>query len=237
MLKRERGLGRNLRYSLVDVAALLDRSQMRHREGAPRYVHLLRKKREWELEQIKKLLSNDPTREGKGALVNRYNEVVSIVTDLKERFRKQDTLRQTIGLPELTVLQRNLSIGEAFVAYFPIVGWDGEICGRRDGQQHTVSVPFDEEEARRTHPLADFATTADYPPDPKLDLQFPVSSAIYLYNVLFAGLESCLVPGTHVTVALPSEFASVPLGALLRRSHPDSVMASSFEEHAGRYWI
>ena len=55
------------------------------------------------------------------------------------------------------------------------------------------------------------------PPGPANSInQFPFTSATYLNTFLFGGLEKCMPPGTAVTIALPPEFAGIPLGALLR---------------------
>ena len=61
MVRGSEVLARNLRHSLVDVAAVLG-SQPNEvsRRNAHAYVHLLDKKREWEFEQITKLLAKDP---------------------------------------------------------------------------------------------------------------------------------------------------------------------------------
>jgi hypothetical protein len=47
-----------------------------------------------------------------------------------------------------------------------------------------------------------------------------VESAIYLKNLLFSGLEKCMVSGSHVIVALPKELSGVPVAALLGEVPP-----------------
>ena len=60
------------------------------------------------------------------------------------------------------------------------------------------------------------ASVSDYPLVDGAARKFPAGAARRLHDVLFAELEGCLTKGTHLTIALPQEFAGVPIGALLR---------------------
>src|SRR5262249_15437449 len=99
MVRGSEVLARNLRHSLVDVAAILgSQPNEASRRDAHAYVHLLDKKREWEFEQITKLLAKNPTSD-KGALISNYTETVTTLTKLKDRLQRQQILKQTKGLP------------------------------------------------------------------------------------------------------------------------------------------
>jgi hypothetical protein len=80
-----------------------------------------------------------------------------------------------------------------------------------------ASVPLDPAIMSKIK-LLELAVTGGHPPNADLDAQFPVSAAVAVNAALFGGLDNCLKPGTQVTVALLPEFASVPLGALLREA-------------------
>ena len=88
MLRGSEVLGRNLRHQLVDVASLVaSQPDIRSRSEAHAYVHLLAKKREWELDRIRKLMAADPSLQNKGALINDYTRAVTTIASLKEKFR------------------------------------------------------------------------------------------------------------------------------------------------------
>lgn len=222
MLRGGEFLGRTLRDALGDVAVLLG-SQVDDQamKDAQSYILLLREKRAWEIDKIKKYISNDPELiKNRDILAKQYAEMADQLAAQKSRLAAGGRLERSKGLPHLQFLQQNLSEREAFVAYFPKLDGLGKLCIRRDGAVF-ATAPSDPAGATLGHiRLLQFATTAVRPIDAKLDKQYPVASAIYLHNRLFGGLEACARPGTHVIVSLPVVYAGVPLGALLSKSPP-----------------
>jgi CHAT domain-containing protein len=234
MLRGSEVLGRNLRHALVDVAVL---SGSQPDEGARRsaqsYLHLLRQKRDFELDRIDKLLARNGALESKGELIHEYSDAVTKLTNLKERLLGGRKLVPANGLPSLDDLQKNIPVGSAFVTYFGFLDGIGKLCIARDHAVHAVArlTP----ELKKHTRLIEFATTASYPPNPELDAQFPISSAVYLHQFYFGGLQSCLQPGTHVTMAVPRNFArSVPFGALLADIPP---RAGSGYDLSKAHWL
>jgi CHAT domain-containing protein len=104
------------------------------------------------------------------------------------------------------------------VTYFRAASGVGRLCITHDEVVHAIGGPLSV--VAPDAKLIEFATIASYPPNAKLDAQFPVSAALHLREFLFGGLDACLRPGTQVTVALPNELAGVPLGALLQEAPP-----------------
>jgi hypothetical protein len=86
MLRGGEFLNRGLRDRLGDIAVLLgSQSDEQSRRHAHSYLHLLREKRDWELDKITKLLANDTNAlENKGALVGEYIDVVKSVSDIED---------------------------------------------------------------------------------------------------------------------------------------------------------
>ena len=221
MLRGGEFLGRTLRDTLGDVAVLLgSQADDQARKEAHAYIHLLREKREWEIDKIGKYISNDPElTKNLGALTNQYAETVGKMAALKSGLVSGGRLERSKGLPSLRAVQQSLSKREAFVTYFPKTDGLGKLCIRR-GSAVFAAAPY-EPAATSTHiRLLQFAAAADHAPDAQLDKQYPVTSAIYLRDTLFGGLDACVTPGTHVIVALPPEFSGVSLGALLSKSPP-----------------
>jgi hypothetical protein len=214
-------LGRTLRDALGDVAVLLgSQADYQSRRDAHSYIHLLRQKREWEIDHIKKFISKDADfLKHRGTLTRQYAEAVSKLTALKGRLRQGGKLDQTKGLPSLDALQQSLSDREAFVTYFPKVDGMGKLCVRRNSAILATS-PYEPATISSHVRLLQFSTAADHTANAELDKQFPVSSALYLRDYLFGGLEACAAPGVHVIVSLPNDFAGVPLGALLTEVPP-----------------
>lgn len=219
MLKGSEVLNRNLRHELVDVASVLAaQPDAKSRKDAHSYAHLIQQKRSWELDKLRKLLAGELTRDNSGALVLEYTRVTSTLNDLKKRIRDERRLADTRRLPALGTLRERMRDGQAFIAYFPHINGFGKLCVTRSGAAiATGSVGPD---AKRDMRLLAFAVTAGHGADPVLDAQFPVGAAMSLQELLFGGLDVCLQPGMHITVALPPQFADVPLGALLREAPP-----------------
>ena len=218
MLRGSEVLNRNHRHSLVDVASLLA-AQPGHttRKNVHTYVNLRGAKREWELDRIRMLLTGAPA-ENPGALVNEYTEAVETLGRVKEHLGSGDNRTRAAGLPTLAGLRARIGEGEVFVAHFPIVGSFARLCVTRKTAR-VASAQLDPDIKSKLQ-LLEFAVTASHPANTDLDAQFPVSAAVAVNAALFGGLDDCLKPGTQVTVALLPEFASVPLGALLREGPP-----------------
>ncbi len=209
---------RTLHDTLVEAAVLLNsQDDDATRRDAKAYLELLRRKRTWEVDRITDLPENT-TAAYRTELVRQYTEMATELAALKARLQRNPKLRPAKGLPSLEDLQRALAPGDAYVAYFQTISGLGKLCVTPNRVFHAVapmppSVVSDMK-------LVGFATTASYPPDPALDAQFPVASALRLHDLLFAGLGSCLRPGTHVIVALPEALSAMPLGALLDAAPP-----------------
>ncbi len=220
LLRGSEVLGRNLRHALVDTAVLLGaQSSDETRRAAQAYVHLLRRKRDWELDRIGRLLAGNGTLEARGELVRTYQSMMTTLASEKDRLLHEQKLAPTSGLPTLADLQKSIPAGDAFVTYYGSLDGIGKLCIRRD-QVVRATAPAGDELPRHAR-LIEFATTASHPPNAELDAQFPVASAIYLREFFFGGLDSCVRPGTHVTVAFLRHFAAgVPLGALLAEAPP-----------------
>ena len=220
LLRGSEVLGRSFRHELVDVAVLLGaQPDDSARRNAQSYALLLRQKRDFELHHIEKLLARNGTLEPKLELFRDYSGMAADLIRSKDHLVEDGRIVPARGLPSLDDLQKSMPAGSAFVAYFPTVNGNGKLCVTRDRVQDAITprLPDFAQHAR----LIEFATTAAYPPNPDLDAQFPVSSAVYLYQYYFAGLEECLKPGTSVTMALPHDYAmATPFGALLAEAPP-----------------
>jgi hypothetical protein len=216
MLRGSEVLGRNLRHQLVDVAALLAaQPDIASRREAHAYLHLLASKRDWEFDRIRKLMT-DPSVLNKGAIMTDYSKAITTISGLKEKLRSRATLMPPVSA-SLEKMQQSLAEGQAYVGYFPFFGGVGKICvTRSDAVFATAEIT--PEVLNDVRALT--ASVTVFPKDAEEAEQFPATSAIRVYRFLFGGLEQCLARGTHAIVALPSEFAGVPLGALLREEPP-----------------
>ena len=103
------------------------------------------------------------------------------------------------------------------MGYFPFFGRVGKICVTRGS---AVYATADANPGIINDVKAFPAAVSSYPKNVGEAEQFPAPAAVRLYTFLFGGLEECLVPGTHAIVALSSDFAGVPLGALVREEPP-----------------
>ena len=220
ILRGSEVLGRNLRHALVDAAVLMGAQAGEDaRRSAQTYIGLLREKRDWEIERINALLLRDGAWDSREEFVREYTALTTKVADFKDRLVREQKLAPTSGLPTLAEMQKNIPPGAAFVTYFESFEGMGKLCIAR-GRVAQANARLEPDLARHSR-LLEFATTASYPPNPQLDAQFPVASAIYLRQFYFGGLESCAPPGTHVTMTLPRSFASgIPFGALLAEPPP-----------------
>jgi hypothetical protein len=220
ILRGSEVLGRNVRHALVDAAVLMGAQAGENaRRSAQAYIGLLRQKRDWEIEHIAALLAREGAWDNRAQLVREYTALMTRVTDLKDRLVREQQLVPTSGLPTFAELQKNIPPGDAFVTYFSTLQGIGKLCVARD-RAAQATARFEPDLARHSR-LLEFATTASYPPNPELDAQFPVASAIKLRQFYFGELESCMPPGTHVTVTLPRGLAAgIPFGALLAEVPP-----------------
>jgi CHAT domain-containing protein len=202
-----------MHHTLVDAAILLDsQDDAAARRDAKSYLELLRRKRAWEVERIGAALEGN-TSLNRTELDRQYTDTVAALATLKDRLQRNPKLAPAKGLPTLDDLQRALAPDDAYVSYFPVLDGLGKLCITPSNVTFAVA-PFTPS-IQPAIKLIEFATTASHPPDPVLDAQFPVSAAVHVHDFLFQGLEACLRPDTHVTVALPDAAAGVPLGALL----------------------
>jgi CHAT domain-containing protein len=217
MVRGSEVLGRNLRHQLVDTAALLAaQPDIASRREAHAYLHLLARKREWEQDRIRKLMIADPSLENRGAIIDNYTKAVTTIANLKEKLQTRATMLPAVTA-SLARIQQSLAHGQAYVGYFPYLGGVGKFCVTRADTFH-ATTELNPEILSDARALT--ASLTVFPKDAAEAAQFPAASAVRLYKFLFAGLERCLVPGTHAIVALPFEFAGVPLGALLREEPP-----------------
>jgi CHAT domain-containing protein len=224
MLRASEVLVRNFRHSLVDVAALLaSQPDANARRNVHSYVHLLSAKRQWELERIRLLLTGDPASLQRGDVIQDYRVLVSSMTKLKGRLVGSDGFRSEWKLPTVETLQQALPAGQAFVTYFPMFGALGKLCVRKDAVV-AAWAPYEASLLQHIKLMSD-AVSEQPGNDP-----FPSASAARVGGFLFRGLEECLPSGTHITVALPSEFASIPLGALLKPETTSDALPTSYRD-------
>jgi hypothetical protein len=202
-------LNRNIRHSVADAAVVIDsQSDEKGREIAHSYVHLVRQKRQWELSKLRALLGGSAPFQDKGALIGAYTKIVNQLASFKQRFHADDPVNEPAnGLPTIQLIQRTLQDREVFVALFLTANGFGRVCVSL--ADVTYSVIPDANKVWQDIRLLGFATTSSNPPDPVLDSQFPVASALSIYKLLFAGLEPCFVPGVNATVAVPNELSGV----------------------------
>ncbi|SFV32888.1 CHAT domain-containing protein [Hyphomicrobium facile] len=212
MIKGSEVLGRNLRHRLVDTAAMLAaQPNQESRRDAQAYLQLAERKQAWELQKLYKLLNGASLPNQNGDVLTDYSAAITRLSKLKQKFQNQ---RQgpTAGLPSLEAVQKSLGEGEAYVGYFNFLAGYGRFCIRRNFATFSTAA-FDSAIAKDVKSVSD--ASSKRPKNLDAASRFPVASAIRVRNYLFGGLDSCLASGTHVTVALPPNFASVPLGALL----------------------
>ena len=233
MLRGAEVLRRNFRRRFVDLGSMLAaQSEPKWRRNVHSYVHLLDKKHEWELEKIRRMLVNDPATKDKGTIIGEYTQAVSELARLKSRLAGAVDIRPYLGLPSLTELQQTLAPREAFVSYFPTFGGIGRLCVNHEQAVFSVTQIAPElpshvqklQEAVATEPTGENGFD-----------RFPFASAVAIYSFLFGGLDKCLPTGTVVTVALPPEFAGIPLGALLKSEPTQS--GSGYNPMSARWLV
>lgn len=214
VLRGSEVINRNTRHYLGDVAVLLGSQRgPGERKTAHSYIHLVRDKREWELNKIQQALEGNLVPD-RAAISREYEGSVAELGRAKRLFQAQPFFGRSNGLPTIDALRNELSDADAFVTLFPTMNGLGKLCITRKGMAYSTSR-FEIEVVIGHMRLLELAMTAGHPPDPHLDSQFPANSALYLRDLLFGGLETCLVPGTSVTMALATSLAGIPLGALL----------------------
>jgi CHAT domain-containing protein len=222
MLRGSEILGRNLRHSLADVAVLLgSQSNDKSRRDAHSYIHLLERKRQWELDRVRELLDQGSGFDRARAIAA-HGDAIATVSKLKRSLATERRLAQARGFPTVAALQQSLRDGEAFIGYFPHADGQGKFCVTRSSAIFATAPASPIGEIRKDLRLLEFAVTASHAANDKLDAQFPVSAALNVREFLFGGLDACLQPGMRVTIALPLAVSSVPLGALLREAPPSN---------------
>jgi CHAT domain-containing protein len=219
LLRGSEIINRNLRHAVADTAVLVQsQDSVEARKRAHSFLQLLQQKREWEDSKRRELLDKGAAFD-KRPIFTEYPAIVAQLADMKQRLAQDRSVAGAQTLPTVQSLQRALGGREVFVTFFPTSLGFGKLCVGKSAIAY-ADTREKVEGISRNIKLLRFATTASYPPDPALDAQYPVSSALYLRNLLFGGLEKCLTPGASVIVALPDDFSDVPLGALLSESPP-----------------
>ncbi len=93
------------------------------------------------------------------------------------------------------------------------------MCVRRDAAVRKVA-PADWQRVQNDSRVLQDALTASYAPSEALDVQFPVSASVRLYDFLIRPFEKCLKPGDHIVWLPQSSMTPVPLAALLATPPP-----------------
>jgi CHAT domain-containing protein len=123
----------------------------------------------------------------------------------------------------LVTLQRLRSVlgeDEAALAYVPMGSDLVYACVRREGMTVATARP-DTSRVTLDVRLLQAALSATHAPDEAADGQFPVASAVRLYDVFLRPFEACLKPGDRVTWLSPLvSVGGLPLAALLPRPPP-----------------
>lgn len=109
---------------------------------------------------------------------------------------------------------------EAALAYVPLGSEFAYACVRREGMTVTTTRP-DISRTTLDARLLQQALSATHGPDEATDSQFPVASAVRLYDVWLRPFEGCLKPGDHAIWISPLvSVGGTPLGVLLPRAPP-----------------
>lgn len=232
MIQGSEVLTRNGRHRLVDVAShMAGQPDSKARRDAHGYLQLADKKRDWELKKLRALFSKDASSEDKGDVLVLFSDAIEKLEKIKRTLQSRKS-GDFDGVPTLQALQSSLGDSEVFIGYFPFVGGFGKFCLSKDHAVHAVSVdgPSILVDAKfLVQEAAKFPTNAD------AAANYPFETAFRVYRFLFGGLEDCLKAGSNVTVALPPELASVPLGALVAKVPPR--LAGGYELSAARWLI
>jgi len=156
----------------------------------------------------------EPGSFNKGSAIQSYTQIVTQISKLRNQFFQKSNFVQANGLPSVNEIRKGLADDEVYITYFPMFSGFGRLCV----SPQTEAYSFDklEPDFSKHVRLIEFATTASYAANDQLDSQFPFESALFLEKMLFAGLEKCMRPGSHVVLSLPTDFAGVPVGALLK---------------------
>jgi len=211
-------LSRTVRQQLSDFAILIGSQKTDATRNTARSTLLLvRQKQNWEIQQIRRLLAEEPLE--RGAILGRYSELVGQVNKLKHAFSMDLSFSKTSAYPTVKEMQDALRVDEVFVSYFPTLQGLGKLCVNKSGAFVTAKK-YDPAQVTLEIRLLRNSLTADYAPDPKLDSQFPVDAALHLNEVLFSGLEKCITEGALINISLPEDVSGIPLAALLKSSPP-----------------
>lgn len=124
------------------------------------------------------------------------------------------------NLVTLQRLRGVLGPDEAALAYAPIGSEVVYACVRREGMTLATARP-DTSRVVLDVRLLQAALSATHAPDDEIDNQFPVASAIRLYDVFLRPFEPCLKAGDRVTWLSPLvSVGGLPLAALLPSAPP-----------------
>lgn len=124
------------------------------------------------------------------------------------------------NLVTLERLRGVLGPGEAALTYAPVGSELVYACVRREGMTVTTARP-DTSRVTLDVRLLQAALSATHAPDDELDSQFPVASAVRLYDVFLRPFEPCLRAGDRVIWLSPLvSIGGLPLAALLPNAPP-----------------
>ncbi len=222
MLRGSEILNRNLRDNLVDTGVIVDsQNNQSDKQDAQAFSLLIRQKSDWEISKLKKILDVGIEQQSIGRTVNSYSEVVSKLALLKSRLSANPNFNDTRGFPTVATLRAVLAKQEVFVTYVPVATGMLKLCISAEGFDSRIDQ-VDERKLTQSVKLLQFALSANHAADDKLDSQFPISAARFIYITLFDGLEKCMVRGSSVVAALPKALSGIPLSALLKENPPQA---------------
>lgn len=217
-LKGSEMLSRTLRHQTSDFAVLIGAQKTERARATVRsHYLLLQQKRQWELDQIKLLMAGG--KKEAGYLITTYAGLTETIGRLGETLAKDADYAKAIGYPTTAQMQSVLEPNEVFLTFFPTLKGMGRLCISKTTALFSVS-DVNPQQAILDAKLLRLALTQERAPDDTLDSQYPVASAVRLGDLLFKGLEACLVPGSLVNAAPPEELAGIPLAALLEEAPP-----------------
>jgi hypothetical protein len=226
ILRASEVLNRTIRHSLGDAAVLVgSQSTEEGKRNVQSYIHLLMYKRDWENKRIKQYLEGRITLQDRGEIIRQYSELVGQLSALKPLFHSDLPRLRAEGFPKIATLQSTLKDQQVLVTVFPTIAGLGKLCVGRNRiafalQQYGPDLSLHVR-------LMNLALTSSHVPSDVLDSQFPVDSAIYLRQLMFGGLESCLAPGSSVILSLPALLSGIPRALFspkdLRKQRTDMI--------------
>ena len=175
------------------------------------------------------------------AIRGRFRDYALRIAEAQAGLDKSGVTTSGVNLVTLKQLQGALKPDEAALLVAPTTGATVYMCVRRDSTLRRVAVG-NLADNHVDFKLVQAALTAGHAPSETLDAQYPVASAVRLYDRLIRPFQPCLRPGDSV-VWLPNLVAAgVPLAALLERAPPKlgqgydlSQAAWLIREHAITY--